>query len=304
MTARNSHGIVRYMSTTAPTVIPGPTPDRISELRASLDPTQPDSFASFGAEAEAAIDAARAPLAQADASRISQDARTDLDQIATTARALDPHGLIPRRGLAGLFDSRGGRLKRTREAFLNVDRQLAQSAGNLKARASALTARATQLDPAQEAIRQPIVDLGAWIEAGRQRLSDAAAEAAEGEIAPRARLSERLEGLAAKRMSALAHLPLARVMQNADVVAAARLEEASAAIETWRADWRKGLGLDGKRKRKVQPDPAEMAALTTRLTRALDRAGQALSDGTARRKAAEGRLAAFTAAVGPRADAE
>ena len=299
VTETDSRGIVVGMTSTASSVIPDPAAERIAELKAALDPRSPDSFASYGAEAEAAVAQACTALARDDGARISQAARACLDQATSAASALNPGALTPRRGLAGLFDSRGRRLKRVREAFAGVDRQLAEAGGQLKSQAGALKARAVELDPAHDGVRQPIIDLGAWIEAGRQRLVDASPEAPEGETPPRDQLSARLEGLAASRMSALAHLPLARVLQNADAVAAERLDAAASAIEAWRADWRKGLGIEGKRSRKVQPEPSQLAGLTEQLTRSLGRAGQALNDGASRRSQAAGRLAALNRNLAP-----
>ena len=292
------------MTSTASSVIPDPTAERIADLKAGLDPRRPETFEHYGAEAEAAVAAACAPFTRDDGVRISQAARASLDQASADARALDPNALTPRRGLAGLFDSRGRRLKRVREIFAGVDRRLAEAGDQLKSQAGALKARVGELDPTHDAVRQPIIDLGAWIEAGRQRLADADPEAPEGETAPRDRLSARLEGLAASRMSALAHLPLARVLQNADAVAAERLDAAAAAVDSWRADWRKSLGLDGKRRRKVQPEPSQLAGLTDQLTRSLGRAGQALNDGASRRSQAADRLAALNRNIAPPPSAE
>lgn len=283
----------------ASSVIPGPTAERIAELKAGLDPRSPESFANYGTEAQAAVAAACSPLAHDAGARIGQEAQACLNQATSLTRSLDPDALVPRRGLAGLFDSRGRRLRQMRDAFDSLDRRMAEAGEQLKGQAAALKARAAELDPAHDAVRQPIIDLGAWIEAGRQRLADVATEAPEGETSPRDRLSARLEGLAAARMAALAHLPLARTLQNADVVAAERLEGAASAIDSWRADWRKHLGLDGKRPRKVRPEPNQLAGLTHRLTRTLDRAGQALNDGAARRTEAAQRLAALGRQAGP-----
>ena len=292
------------MTSTASSVIPDPAAERIAELKAALDPRLPDSFAAYGAEAEAAVAEACAPLARDEGARIGQAARACLDQATSDASALNPNALTPRRGLAGLFDSRGRRLKHVRETFSGVDRRLAEAGEQLKSQAGALKARAVELDPAHDGIRQPIIDLGAWIEAGRQRLVDTDPEAPEGETPPRDQLSARLESLAASRMAALAHLPLARVLQNADAVAAERLDTAAAAVEAWRADWRKSLGLEGKRRRKVQPEPSQLAGLTDQLTRSLGQAGQALNDGASRRSQAASRLAALNRNVAPPASGE
>jgi len=262
-------------------------------LLRDLDPARPETFSAFGAEAQAAAAAACRPLVNGESTRLSETARQQLGAAADGVSDLDPASLVPRRGLAGLFDSRSGRLKRMRQAFSDADRRLAGLGRELKTQAGNFKTRLAEIDPAQEGLRQPIVDLGAWIEAGRRRLADASPEAGDGEVSARDQLSARLEQLSAARMSALAHLPLARTMQNADAVAAERLEAAAAAVETWRTDWSKALGIDGKRRRKVQPEPAQLSQASERLTVRLNGARQALDDGASRRRQAAERLAAL-----------
>ncbi|MBN8552428.1 MAG: toxic anion resistance protein [Caulobacterales bacterium] len=290
------------MSSAAASVIPRPAAEQISALRASLDPRQPVAFATFGQEALTALARAGAPLTAAQDGSLDAAARTPLDQAAAALSRLDPQSLVPRRGLAGLFDSRGGRLKRVRRAFQDTDRQMARLAGELRTHATGLASRAGQLDPAQEALRQPIIDLGGWIEAGRQRLADVETDAPEGEVSPHDQLSQRLEALAGARVAALAQLPLARQIQNADAAAVANLQATADAIGAWSDGSRKALGLDGKRPRKVQPQPADLAELSTRLQRTLDRAERALVDGARRRAQASERLASINASLSPPSD--
>lgn len=287
------------MSSAAASVIPSPAVDQVSALRAALDPTRPETFADFGQEAMTALAGASAPLGAAQADGLDEAVRAPLEQAAAAVSALDPQALVPRRGLAGLFDSRGGRLKRVRQGFQHTERHMAQLGEALKVQAAALADRAARLDPAQDALRQPIIDLGAWIEAGRQRLSQVETTATDGTISAHDQLAQRLETLAGARVAALAQLPMARQLQNADAAAVAGLNGAAQAITTWQADWRKALGLDGKRPRRVQPDPAELAQLSNRLRQALNRAGRALTDGGARRTQASARLAALSASLRP-----
>ena len=120
----------------------------------------------------------------------------------------------------------------------------------------------------------------------------------EGETSPRASLSERLETLSAGRMAGLGHLPLARALQNADAVAADRLDQTIKAVQAWREDWRKALGLDAKRPRRVQPDPTALAGVTARLNQVAASTEAMLTDGRARRSRALGRLEELRRAVG------
>lgn len=278
--------------------VPAPDAERVSAIRMDLDPARPDTFEGFGEPARASLCDACAALAQDQGGRTADEAAQYLSAICDAARALDPRSLVPRRGLAGLFDSRNRRLRRMREAFLATDRHLAGLAGDLGGRISALKARADSLEPRQAALRSPIVELGAWLEAGRQRLADALDEAAEGETSPRQRLSDRLERLAANRMVGLGQLPLVRILQNADAAAADRLEAAATAVEAWRDDWRKALGLESKRRRKVRPEPSTLANLTERLDASVRRARAALDEGRARRARVAERIEQLNRALG------
>ena len=270
--------------------VPGPDADRVSAIRLDLDPARPEAFDGFGEAAREGLRAACRTLIGDGPGRAGDEVSSGLAAIRDTAARLDPRALTPRTGLAGLFDSRNRRLKRMRESFLAADQRLASLAADLGARANALKSRSEALEPRQEALRAPIVELGAWIEAGRQRLGDLSEAAAEGETSPRQRLTERLERLAAARMAAIGQLPLARILQNIDASTADRLEGAARAVQAWRDDWRKALGMEGKRRRKVEPEPSALAGLTGRLNAALDRAGAAMREGDARRARVAERL--------------
>lgn len=278
------------------TAVPGPDAERVSAIRLDLDPSRPEAFDSFGETARDGLRTACRTLI-GDAGQTS-DAAGGLSGIRDAAGALNPNALTPRRGLAGLFDSRNRRLKHMRESFESVDSRLASLVDDLQARVAALKARADALEPRHEAVRGPIVELGAWIEAGRQRLADLSGEAPEGETPPRQRLADRLEGLAATRMAAIGQLPLTRILQNVDASAAERLEGVAKAAQAWRDDWRKALGLEGKRRRKVQPEPAALSALTNRLSTTLDRAFASLSEGETRRARVTERLDELNRSLG------
>lgn len=279
-------------------VVPGPDAERVAAIRTDLDPARTEAFSGFGEEARETLRAACRALVGDSQGRTVEEAADDLTSCRDLAARLDPRALTPRRGLAGLFDSRNRRLRRVRESFLDVDGRLAAVAETLGSRIAALRARADALEPRQDALRGPIVELGAWLEAGRQRLADVTGEAPEGEPSPRDRLNERLERLAAGRMAALGQLPLARILQNVDGAAADRLEGAAQAIQAWRDDWRKALGLEGKRRRKVQPEPSSLSALTDRLNTALDRTRAALDEGRTRRARVAERLEELNRSLG------
>lgn len=296
--------IVATMTAERPfAAVPGPDAERVSAIRLDLDPARPEAFDGFGETARDALRTACRTLMGDGQDRAGDEISSGLAAIRDMAGSLDPRALTPRSGLAGLFDSRNRRLKRMREAFLAADQRLASLAGDLGARVNALKARAEALEPRQEALRAPIVELGAWIEAGRQRLGDLSGDAADGETAPRQRLADRLERLAAARMGAIGQLPLARILQNVDASTAERLEGAAGAVQAWRDDWRIALGLEGKRRRKVQPEPSALAGLTDRLNAALDRARTALSEGDTRRARVAERLDELNRSLGEPPDA-
>lgn len=284
--------------------VPAPDADRVSTIRVDLDPARPDTFGAFAEPARESLRSACEALVDDRGGRAADEAAERLSAICDAARGLNPQSLTPRRGLVGLFDSRGRRLKRMREAFLATDQRLAGLAEELGARVSALKARAEALEPRQEALRAPIVELGAWLEAGRQRLADAPDDGSEGEASPRRQLSDRLERLAAGRVAALGQLPLVRILQNADASAAQRLEGAAAAVQAWRDDWRKALGLEGKRRRKVQPEPSTLASLTDRLDATARRARAALDEGRQRRARVAERLDELNRSLGDPPSAE
>lgn len=292
-------GIVRRMTAERPfAAVPGPDAERVSAIRTNFDPSRADLFEGFGETARDGLRTACRALIGDGRDEAGEAAARGLAEIRGAAAGLDPRVLTPRRGLAGLFDSRNRRLKRMRESFLAADRRLGALSDDLGARIATLKARAEGLEPRQDALRAPIVELGAWIEAGRQRLADVAGDAPEGEPAPRQRLTDRLERLAAARMAAIGQLPLARILQNVDVSSADRLESAARAVQAWRDDWRKALGIEGKKRRKVQPDPTALAQLTDRLNGALDRARSALEEGRNRRARVAERLEDLNRSLG------
>jgi hypothetical protein len=233
--------------------VPGPDADRVSAIRLDLDPSRPETFDSFGETARDGLRTACRTLI-GDAGQTGE-AVGGLSGIRDATGGLNPNALTPRRGLAGLFDSRNRRLKRMRESFESADRRIASLVDDLQARVAALKSRAQALEPRHEAVRAPIVELGAWIEAGRQRLADLSDDAPDGATPPRQRLSDRLEGLAATRMAAIGQLPLTRILQNVDASAAERLETAAKAAQAWRDERPWGWKASAAARFSLSPRP-------------------------------------------------
>ncbi len=320
---------------------------------------------------------------------------TDLVRHAThLLQTLDPSALEPRRGLAGLFDGPGGRLKRFRALYLpaatsagdtaaalaergrsalhrsatldalhaeavraiaEVDAALAEGGARLRQTAAAAAAEGDAIaaapaletdiatgDPAlpgPEARRSATLDAGEAAaaaepatdlatqdaaaldasgedpasatveveaadaplpdpEAGRSETLDAedalaaadAVAAGGDETATTARLESQLAALRAARAAGLAQLPLARAVQNAEHAAPAQLAAAAAALSTWVEDWRQGLGLAGRKPRKIRPDTVALARTRDAALEALAQTDRQLAEMRARASETESRM--------------
>jgi uncharacterized protein YgfB (UPF0149 family) len=133
--------------------------------------------------------------------------------------------------------------------------------------------------PGPEAVRSETLDAESTLAASGHESTEDVAETG------RERLSARLAALRAARAAGIAQLPLARAVQNAEHAAPAQLGAAAGALSTWVEDWRHGLGLAGRKPRKIRPDgvalartrDAALAALAeteARLTAMRSRAGE------------------------------
>lgn len=165
-------------------VTPAPDAGRVAAIRNSLDVNDPAELAAFGdrarREVTASVDRLLAEVRTGDLSEASTVIGHCRDELAL----LDPATLEPRRGLAGLFDSRGRRLKRMREAFRRVEPMLTDLAAELGQRAESLARRSSALDALHEQTRAFILELDAYLAAGRDRLPEASREAPEPEPEP------------------------------------------------------------------------------------------------------------------------
>ncbi|HEV7354298.1 MAG TPA: hypothetical protein VGN74_14345 [Brevundimonas sp.] len=316
---------------------------------------------------------------------------TDLVRHAThLLQTLDPAALEPRRGLAGLFDGRGARLKRFRALYLPAAASAGDTAAALAERGRSAVRRSTTLDALHaEAVRaiaevdaalaegeaqlratpapgivpaaavddapatNPVVDAdeaplpgpeasrsepldaeegaapaqattatdsgeegpvtatveieadveagdtpSAEPEAGRSEMLEpgdalALAEtvgADDNATGERARLESRLEALRAARAAGIAQLPLARAVQNAEHAAPDQLAAAAAALSTWVEDWRQGLGLAGRKPKKIRPDSVALARTRDAALDALVGTERRLASIRARASETEGRM--------------
>ncbi len=269
---------------------PAPDAARIEAIDAAWDEAGVEAFAEPARAAaveriEAALAAARSGDLGEAAARLA-DARSGL-------YGLDPSALEPRRGLAGLFDSRNRRLNAFRDAFRRAAAALSDAAADLAGRVEAATARSGDLDAVWTQVRDAMVELDAHLLAAAGRLSG---HTPADDTAPHP-LEARTATLDACRAAALGALPLIRSAQNVDARAAAALKACADGVADWRRGWSEALGLAGKRPKRVRPDRDRLLALRNDLLVRIDRALAELSASSSRRTQVEARLAELRAAL-------
>lgn len=270
---------------------PAPDAARVDGIDAAFDAAAAHAFgepARAGAveRIDRALTAARADDLESVAAALSR--------VRARIEALRPEALEPRRGLAGLFDSRGKRLNRFREQFRDAADRLTDSGGALADPVEAAARRATALDGVWAEVRDAVADLDAHLAAAARRLSGLAA-ADDGAAHP---LEGRKAMLDACRAAALQSLSLIRGAQNADARTAETLKSCTDGLAAWRDDWREALGLSGKRPRRIRPDRDRLARSRDQALARIDRTlGEMTTLGT-RRDDVERRLAALGTSLG------
>lgn len=266
---------------------PAPDAARVEAIDAGYDEAEAHAFAEPArAAAVQRIDAA---LAAARTDGLSE-AAFRLAHARSLLEDLKPDALEPRRGLAGLFDSRKGRLRRFRDAYRLSAAALADVAGDLSERVEGAARRSGVLDGVWAEVRDALVDLDAHLLAASRRLPGSAStdEAAHP-------LEARRTALHASRAAALSALPLIRGAQNADARAAEALRACGEGVAAWRQGWSEGLGLAGKRPKKVRPDRERLLRLRNDLLARVDRALAELTASGGRRADVAARLAELRA---------
>lgn len=152
---------------------PKPDPERVATLRYTIV-DEPETCAAFGESARAALaalnDRALAETRNGDLGECS----LLLDHVRDRVAGLDPARLVPRSGLAGLFDSRGKRLKAFRAAWASAASAVTQSAADIGERAAVLARKDTALESLWSETRDAIAELDAHIAAARSWLANEA----------------------------------------------------------------------------------------------------------------------------------
>ncbi len=264
-------------------VASAPDPERLAAIDAAWSDADPAVFAEPArAAAVERIERALAACRTGDMS----DAAAQLAHARSVIATLRPETLQPRRGLAGLFDGRGGRLKRFRAAYGRAAATLAEAALELGGYIQTAARRSDIFDGRWSDLRDAVVDLDAHLTVAASRLSGHVGEAPHPFEARRA-------GLDACRAAALQALPAVRGVQGADARSAAALEACTAGIAAWREDWKKALGLSGRRPRRVRPDLVELARPRDDVMARIDAALAELTASRAHRAGLESRLAAL-----------
>lgn len=275
---------------------PAPDAARVRAIRDGVDLNDPALPGDFGEPARLAASTAMERLAGATADDLdASDAL--LAQARGRLAALDPHALVPRRGLAGLFDSRKRRLKRFRADYQGAERALSAIVADLVQRAEAGPRRAAAIEALHAELQGSILELDAHVAAGLAGLAEAhnaagPTDAASAEQAPSVadRLAERLAALVAFRTGTVRLLPLARVAQNAECRIPARVAAVERTLATWRTDWSQALGLDRKRLLQARPRPGDMVGPREAALQALDRAAAEVTSARARLAEARDRM--------------
>lgn len=261
---------------------PAPDAARVDAIHAAYDDAQAAAFAEPARLA--AMDTLERALAAARSGDLSGTAAR-LAEARVVLADLRPETLEPRRGLAGLFDSRSGRLKRFREAWGEAVAALERIAADLSEGVAGAAQRSKALDGAWADLRDTLVDLDAHLAAAARRLTGLTADEAAPDPLP-----ARIATLDACRAAALGALPLVRNAQGADARAAEALKTCTDGVAAWRDDWKDALGLSGKRPRRVRPDRDRLLRARDALLDRIDRAVAELDAGRLRRAGTEARL--------------
>lgn len=263
-----------------------PAPDA-ARVDAIHDAWQDDQAHAFAEPARAsAIEKIERALAAARTGDLTE-AHARLTHARSVLESLRPETLEPRRGLAGLFDSRGRRLKAFRAAYARAAASVDEVAGELAGWIEGVGRRSTNMDTVWAEVRDAVVDLDAHLAAAARRLTGHTP--AENE--PPHPLADRRAALDACRSAAVAALPLLRNTQNTDARFADLLKPCAEGAAAWRDDWKDALGLSGRKPKKVRPDRDRLLRLRDDLIARIDRALAGLAPSRARRAEIEGRLA-------------
>lgn len=260
--------------------VPAPDAAQVDAIHDAYQSEQADAFAEPARAA--AVEKVERALAAARTGDLTE-AHAQLTHARSVLDGLRPETLEPRRGLAGLFDSRGRRLKAFRAAYVRAAASVDEVARDLTGWIDGVGRRAGALDEVWAEARDAVLDLDAHLAAAARRLTGHADETPHP-------LAARKTTLDACRAAALAALPLIRNAQTTDARFADALKPCAEGVAAWREDWKDALGLSGRRPKKIRPDRERLLRLRDDLLSRIDRALTELAASRTRRADVEGRL--------------
>ena len=268
---------------------------RVAAIRNKLDLRSASDIAGFGERARKDVLAGIERLLTEVRTNPLGDAADKLKGAQGRIEKLDPNELEPRGGLDNLFNGRTSRLHRFRRAFEGVGHALQELSAELGARAKKVEGQSGALNGLHEQARTLILELDAYLDAGRARLAEARAAAGDAAPEPADRLAARLDELNRTRSAALHQLPLIRLVQNVEAFLADDLTRARASLDAWRASWTELLGIgQGDR---VRPHIPALAESKLKAMQASGLILASLADHNARRADGETRMKAAAASA-------
>lgn len=259
---------------------------RVAAIRNNLDLKDKGSIETFGERARREVVASVDRLVSEVRTRDLIEAGEILRHAIETVGDLDPARLKPS-GLSAMFGGRGSRLSWFRGRFEAASRSLEDLADDLKERADRVERKTQALNNLHEQARTFILELDAYLEAGRARHAEVGQGASEKQVEGAERLVKRLTDLRASRATAIEELPLVRIIQNVDTPLADIMNGAIAAMTRWRDDWSDRLGVKLDKRMRIRPDEVGLAQSKAQLIDALKAADAALAEARARRAEAE-----------------
>ena len=262
---------------------PAPDAAQVDAIHEAYQDEQADTFAEPARLA--AVQTIERALSAARTGDLTE-AHARLTHARSMLEGLRPEALEPRRGLAGLFDSRGRRLKAFRHAYARAAASVDEVARDLTGWIDGVNRRSTRLDTVWAEARDAVVSLDAHLAAAARRLTGHAP--ADDTVHP---LESRKATLDACRAAAISALPLLRNAQNTDARFADLLKPCAEGAGLWRDDWKEALGLSGRRPKKVRPERERLLRLRDDLLARIDRALAGISAARDRRAGVEARLA-------------
>jgi uncharacterized protein YaaN involved in tellurite resistance len=267
---------------------------RVAAIRNSVNLRDSEALAAFGERARLEVAASVQRILAEVRSAEAVEAAELLRRAAALIDAKDPARLEVR-GLARLFVSRRQRLEAFRTQFKDAAGLVESAAGDLVERAERLSRRATSLDRLHGQAKTFILELDAYLDAGR--LTQNAAHDASGSA--RDLIEARLRALNVARSCAIEQLSLVRMIQNVDAPLADSLMAAARSARRWTEDWTDLLGLSRERRgKRIRPDLVTLFETKAQALEGLVGPIAALAEARRRRLDAENQMEQAAKALG------